>query len=101
MMVADHVPTNIPENLRHLASRLSWEDATHLLCLYEGWKADYRNQLETMVKIQKLIDQMRVLVRGLPYDWAPPPIEDHDVITALAAWARTGVMLSAQRTDHR
>ncbi len=88
------VPTDIPEDLHRLASRLSWEDATHLLCFYERWVCD-SHEPESTVKVQALAEKMRVLVRALPYDWSPPPVEEHDIVTAIAAYVRTGSMPSA------
>ena len=90
-MPTTQIPTDIPEDLYHLASRLSWEDATHLLCLFEGWMMGSRYKPEISAKARALAEKMRVLVRGLPYEWSPPPVEEHDLVTALAAYARTGV----------
>jgi hypothetical protein len=78
------VPTEIPENLHSLASRLSWEDATHLLCLYEFWMHESRYEPEHRARAQVLAEKMQVLVRALPYDWSPPPVEEHDIVTWLA-----------------
>ena len=93
------VPADIPENLHSLASRLSWEDATHLLCLYEFWMRESRYDAEHRARAQALAEKMRVLVRALPYDWSPPPVEEHDIVTAIAARIRTGVMPKAPNYD--
>jgi len=94
-MSADTIPPNVPEDLHHLAACLSWEDAVNLLCLYEGWSIDRRNTSETRARVLSWVDDMLTLVRSLPYDWAPPPVTEHTIITAMAAYVRTGKMPTA------
>ena len=99
-MASQTIPTDIPEHLRDRASRLSWEDTVNLLCLYERWACDYRNKPDFRSRLLNLVDDMRILVRALPYEWSPPPVEEHDVITAIAAYVRTGKMPPAPPGYH-
>lgn len=92
MTASQNIPTDIPEDLHHLASRLSWEDAVNLLCLYERWANRKDNTPESRAKLFALMDDMRVLVRALPYEWSPPPVVEHSLVTALAVYVRTGKM---------
>jgi hypothetical protein len=43
-------------------------------------------------RCRQLAEDMRTLVQTLPYDWLPPPVDEHDILTALAVFARTGEM---------
>ena len=83
-MAMTHIPTDIPKNLHHLAAKLSWQDAAHLLCLYEGW-SQKEDGAEVRARCGRLAENMRVLVNGLPFDWTPPNIDEHDIVTWLAA----------------
>jgi hypothetical protein len=85
------IPPNVPEELHGIAQRLSWEDCVNLLCLYEGWSQTEQNTV-SRAKSRNLAEDMRILVKALPYDWRVPPIEEHGIITAIAEMLRTGVM---------
>lgn len=87
-------PSELPKDLHHLAAKLSWRDAVNLLCLTEGW-AMKATDLEIREKCWSLADKMRMLVRALPYEWQPPLVEEHSILTAMAAYCRTGMMPKA------
>ncbi len=90
-MAITKISADVPEELQDLASRLSWEDAVHLLCLYDGWAMRNRT-LEIRARAWEMAETMRTLVRALPYDWLPPPTKEHTPVTALAVYIRTGKM---------
>ena len=89
-----NVPSDVPERLRSSAARLSWEDCVNLLCLFEGW-SQRETKADARVKSRDLAEDMRILVRALPYEWEVPPVSEHTLITALAERFRTGVMPKA------
>lgn len=91
-MASLNIPDAVPNDLRHLAGRLSWEDAATLLCVVEGWALDKHITAANRAKTYVIADRFRTLVQTLPYDWEPPLVETHDLTTALAAYARTGTM---------
>ena len=37
------------------------------------------------------------VVKALPYEWVVPPVDEHEIFTALAEWVRTGKMPLAGR----
>lgn len=78
-----------PDDYLELASKLSWEDATNLLCFFERGAIDSRGSLETRANTLEQAERMRVLVRNLPYDWQPRPRDPkRDFIVWLAASIR-------------
>ena len=91
-----NIPSEVPDRLHHLASQLSWEDCVNLLCLYEGWAQNERSG-ESREKCRQYAEEMRILVKALPYEWVVPPVDEHEIFTALAEWVRTGKMPLAGR----
>ena len=89
------IPPEVPERLRSLAKRLSWEDCVNLLCMYEGWSQTHRTA-DIRSRSGKLADDMRLLVNALPYEWDVPPPTELGPVTAIAETLRTGVMPKSQ-----
>ncbi len=89
-MTISLLPDEVPADLQDLASRLSWEDAVNLLCLFEGSAVESRNNQTISAKFQVLAERMRSLAHALPYNWEPTEVVEHDIITWLANDIRRG-----------
>jgi len=66
------VPDEVPDNLKHLAEYLSWDDAAQLTCQFERWAIKGKNNPDTRARLLEFACNMRTLVQTLPYNWNPP-----------------------------
>lgn len=66
------VPSSVPEDIRHMAEYLSWDDAAQLRCFLESTAIENRNNPKIYKKSMDMADVMSELMRALPFNWDPP-----------------------------
>ncbi len=88
------VPVEVPERLKHLAEYLSWDDAAQLTCCMESMALESSDRLDIFHRASVHADDMRELMRALPFEWDPvPPDVQKDFLKWMAERWRTNGLL--------
>jgi len=70
---------NLTDYQQDLSRRMSWHDATRLLCYFEGLAVGLsRTDPEGACGWQAIAEDYRALLQTLPYDWEPKYTPDPD-----------------------